>query len=85
MYWWCIAMLVILQCSSFASVLADLCVASILAALVVASALAALGILRFIVKLNLVHSGICAYVQSNPLGFFEYQKSKGEPRLLIID
>jgi hypothetical protein len=57
MYWWCIAMLVILQCSSFSSVLADLCVASILAALVVASALAALGILRFIVKLNLCIQG----------------------------
>jgi hypothetical protein len=53
MYWWYIAMLVILQCSSFSSILADLCVASVLAGLGVASALAALGILRFIVKLNL--------------------------------
>jgi hypothetical protein len=50
-------MLVILQCSSFAYVLVDLCVASVLAALGFAYALATLGILRFIVKLNLCIHG----------------------------
>jgi hypothetical protein len=78
-------MVVHCNASGFSSVLADLCVASILAALGVASALATLGILRFIIKLNLVHSGICAYVQSNPFGVYEYQKGKVKPRLLIID
>jgi hypothetical protein len=48
MYWWYIVMLVILQCSSFASVLVDLGVAFVLAAL---------GILRFIVKFNLCIQG----------------------------
>jgi hypothetical protein len=57
MYWWYIAMLVILQCSSFSSVLANLCIAFVLAVLDVASTLAALGILRFIVKLNLCIQG----------------------------
>jgi hypothetical protein len=71
--------------SGFSSVLEELCVASVLAALGLASAMATLSILCFIVKLNLVHSGICAYVQSNPFGVYEYQKGKVKPRLLIID